>query len=242
MSWYYLDPTGLHTGPCNVEDFKGKSSHPVLSRAEETAHGTHVNLPFKCNRSGISPLERGHRVIFCNSSSTCTCNHLCHWGCKLVYCLLSECMPSDSMCIMTGLYEGGYVTAETLAWADGRKDWGALKSIPEIWDTLATATAGAPAAPQSAPDAVQSGSGSTSAPALAFQDAQQAATGAGQQPARRKVAVVAKAAKATPAQAAPEDSELAAFQAEMSALGAVPVPGAVPACAWSACPLSSRLS
>ena len=156
-------------------------------------------------------------------------------------------MPSDSMSIMTGLYEGGYVTAETLAWADGRKDWGALKSVPEIWDTLATATAGAPAAPQSAPDAVQSGSGSTSAPTLAFQDAQQAATGAGQQPsswqaARRKVAVVAKAAKAAPAQAAPDDSELAAFQAEMSALGAVPVPGAVPACAWSACPLSSRLS
>ena len=151
-------------------------------------------------------------------------------------------MPSDSMSIMTGLYEEGYVTPETLAWADGRKDWEALKSVPEIWDTLSTATAGTPAAPQSAPDAAQSALGSTPATALASGDAQQAAAGAGQQAVRRKVAVVAKAAKAAPTQAAPEDRELAAFQAEMSALGAVPAPGADPACPWRACHLSDRMT
>ena len=126
---------------------------------------------------------------------------------------------------MTGLYEGGYVTAETLVWADGRKDWEALRGVPEIWDTLSTSTAGAPAASQSAPEAAQSGPGSTSASGQLSGDAQQAATAAGQPPAKRKAAVVAKAAKATPTEAAPEDKELAAFQAEMSALGAVPVPG-----------------
>ena len=117
------------------------------------------------------------------------------------------------------------MTAETLVWADGRTDWEALQSVPEIWDTVSTATAGAPAIPQSVAGAVQNGSGSSSAPEPALGDAKQAAAMTGQQPGKRRVAVVAKAAEA-----APEDSELAAFQAEMSALGAVPVPGAPLAC------------
>ena len=128
------------------------------------------------------------------------------------------------------------MTAETLVWADGRKDWEALRGVPEIWSTLATATAGAPAASQPAPEAVQSGPVSTSAAESASGDAQQAAAAAGQQPGKRKAAVVAKAAKA-----APEDRELAAFQAEMSALGAVPDPGADLTCARNACHLPGAL-
>ena len=128
------------------------------------------------------------------------------------------------MPVMTGLYEGGYVTAQTLVWADGRKDWEALRGVPGIWDILSTATAGAPVASQSAPVAVQSGPVSASAAESASGDAQQAKTAAGQ-PGKRKAAVVAKAAKVAPVENAPEDRELAAFQAEMSALGAVPVPG-----------------
>ncbi len=122
------------------------------------------------------------------------------------------------------------MTAETLVWTDGRTDWEALQSVPEIWDTVSTATAGAPATSQSVAGAAQNGSGTSSAPEPALGDAEQAAAMIGQQPGKRKPAVVAKAAEAAPAEAAPEDSELAAFQAEMSALGAVPVPGAPLAC------------
>ena len=117
------------------------------------------------------------------------------------------------------------MTAETLAWADGRKDWQPLRSIPEIGDTLAAATA--PAAGGAATEAAQPAAGAAAELAAeSFQHAKPGPKGAepaaGNQPGRRKAAVVAKAAKAAPAHAAPEDSELAAFQAEMSALGAVP--------------------
>ena len=119
------------------------------------------------------------------------------------------------------------MTAETLVWVDGTPEWAALQSKPEIWDTVSTAAAPSAAVP-SAAEPAHAVPGSASAPVAqtsAVAASHKAAAAAQQQPAKRKAAVVAKAAKTTTADAAPEDKALAAFQAEMSALGAVPAPG-----------------
>ena len=119
------------------------------------------------------------------------------------------------------------MTAETLVWADGRPGWEPLQSVPELWEH-ASAAAQPPAAFQPATAALAGALNSPAAPATqpaggAHTEAEKPAAGTVvQQSSRRKAAVVAKAA---PAKAAPEDNELAAFQAEMSALGAVAAPG-----------------
>ena len=119
------------------------------------------------------------------------------------------------------------MTAETLVWADGRPGWEPLRSVPELWEHASTA-AQPPAASQPATAAPPGAFDSAAAPAMqpaggAHLEAEKPGAGSvAQQPSRRKAAVVAKAA---PAKAAPEDNELAAFQAEMSALGAVAAPG-----------------
>ena len=119
------------------------------------------------------------------------------------------------------------MTAETLVWAAGRPGWEPLRSVPELWEH-ASAAAQPPAASQPATAALAGKFDSAPAPAMqpaagAHPEAEKPVAGAvAQQTSRRKAAVVAKAA---PAKAAPEDNELAAFQAEMSALGAVAAPG-----------------
>ena len=119
------------------------------------------------------------------------------------------------------------MTAETLVWADGRPGWEPLGSVPVLWEHASTA-AQPPAASQPAAAALAGALDSAAAPAMqpdggAHVEAEKPVAGAvAQQTSRRKAAVVAKAA---PAKAAPEDNELAAFQAEMSALGAVAAPG-----------------
>ena len=119
------------------------------------------------------------------------------------------------------------MTAETLVWAEGRPGWEPLRSVPELWEHASTA-AQPPAASQPATAALAGALGSAAAPAMqpaggAHPEAEKPVAGSvAQKSSRRKAAVVAKAA---PAKAAPEDNELAAFQAEMSALGAVAAPG-----------------
>ena len=109
---------------------------------------------------------------------------------------------------------GGFLTEGTLVWATGRSDWQPAKDVPEIWKMASPSLSAKP-----------EGDG----PASAAEGLKAAApAGPAAQPDRpsqrpgSKTAV--KAAKAVKANVAPVDRELAAFQAEMSALGATGAP------------------
>ena len=111
-------------------------------------------------------------------------------------------------CDRADLLSGGYVSGATLVWAEGRAGWEALQDVPELWAEVAAAALSAvPSA--DAP-------GAAAAPA-----SQPAATAS-----RAGAGAATKAVRAAKAAIKPVDRELAAFQAEMSALGATAAPAA----------------
>lgn len=97
------------------------------------------------------------------------------------------------------------MTDATLIWKEGLPGWQPLAEVPEI-----------KAAVSALPSAAASAGGAALQPATG--------TSAAQPVVQRRGATVVKAAKAE--RIAPVDRELAAFQAEMSALGATAAPGA----------------
>jgi hypothetical protein len=115
---------------------------------------------------------------------------------------------SDYWCI-AGLLTTGYVTRSTLVWKDGLQSWQPLAEVPEIWTQLSALQSSQPGVNQ---DSLVVSTPHTDANATAEPAAQ---TG------NRRSATVVKAAKP---QLKAVDRELAAFQAEMSALGATSAP------------------
>ena len=95
-------------------------------------------------------------------------------------------------------------------WAEGRAGWHPLQDVPELW-AEASAAAVEAATAASGSEAAGTSAQKPSAPVAAT--------------ASRPAAAV-KAAKAVKADIKPADRELAAFQAEMSALGATDAPTA----------------
>ncbi len=111
------------------------------------------------------------------------------------------------------LAAGGYLTEGTLIWATGRANWLPAKDVPEIWTV---------APPSSSAEVAREGEGRASAAEGATTSAPEQANLLPDRPSQRSTVV--KAAKAVKAIVAPVDRELAAFQAEMSALGATDAP------------------
>lgn len=123
--------------------------------------------------------------------------------------------------VLTDLAARGYLPENTLVWATGRAEWQPVRDVPEIWKDLNIPLSAGPSDGQTAPDASFSADESTN-----FAGAPQTAVpeqGLSQRGAVKTAVVAAKAVKAN---VAPVDRELAAFQAEMSALGATNAPAA----------------
>jgi len=100
-----------------------------------------------------------------------------------------------------GLAAAGAVTADTLVWSEGQPGWLALRDCAELQAHAAAAAPG----------------GAPAAPAGAGPDSNGAAAAGAAPPAKRgRVAAVAKAVRAAPADRA--DPELDAFRAEISAI------------------------
>lgn len=108
----------------------------------------------------------------------------------------------------------GFLTEVTLVWATGRADWQPAKDVPEIWKT-ASPSLSAKAEGKEPASAAESIKAAAPTGPVAQPD----------RPSQRTASRTAvKAAKAVKANMVPVDRELAAFQAEMSALGATEVP------------------
>lgn len=101
----------------------------------------------------------------------------------------------------------------TLVWKTGQAEWQPVKDVPELWKHAPTSVGGTSGA--------LSDNG-TSSNAVAGSGPTGPSVQASSQRTAGRTAV--KAAKAVKANVAPVDRELAAFQAEMSALGATDAP------------------
>ena len=111
-----------------------------------------------------------------------------------------------SICVLCAdLLAGGHASGVTMVWAEGRAGWQPLQDVPELWAEISAA----------AVEAVTAAAGSSAGGSIAAQRTAAPVAAAASRP-----AAAVKAAKAVKADIKPVDRELAAFQAEMAALGA----------------------